>query len=214
MVARLQRHRRPMYERRLVQQDQYVCWNAPIVRRNPDRSLFHQRRCSYTLCNIRRVFFMRLNIKKTNTGRGVFAGEAIAKGATIAQMQGKECVWDEVEQLIKKGKVRLDDPFQIGEDDFLLLDRLPLLFNHSCDPNAGITKKRELVALRPILPGEEICYDYSATVCTHSSWVMRCKCGSAVCRKKIGNVLTIPPLVRKTYTVKGLLSAFIRNELK
>lgn len=156
---------------------------------------------------------MRLKIKKTNTGRGVFAGEMIAKGAVITQMQGKECVWDEVEKLIKKGKVRLDDPFQIGEDDFLLLDRLSLLFNHSCDPNAGINKKRALVALRAIRPGEEICYDYSATVCTHSSWTMRCKCGSPLCRKKIGNVLTIPLSVRKKYKAKGLLSAFIRSEL-
>lgn len=156
---------------------------------------------------------VHLRIKKTHTGRGVFAGEAIPKGAVITRMQGKEYVWDEVEKLIKNGKVRLDDPFQIGEDDFLLLDRIPLLFNHSCNPNAGINKERDLVALRAILPGEEICYDYSATVCTHSSWSMRCKCGSSVCRKKIGNVLSIPPLVRNKYKAKGLLSVFIRSEL-
>jgi|APGre2960657468_1045069.scaffolds.fasta_scaffold104452_2 hypothetical protein len=156
---------------------------------------------------------MKLNVKKTNTGRGVFAGEEIKKGSIVTTMTGKEYVWDKVEGLIKAGKVRLDDPFQIEEDDFLLLDPLPLLFNHSCEPNIGITKKRALVALRDILPGEEICYDYSATVCTHSSWVMRCKCGSVMCRKKIGNILTIPPSVRKTYKAKGLLSAFIRSEL-
>lgn len=156
---------------------------------------------------------MKLNIKKTNTGRGVFAGEKIKKGSTVTVMTGKEYAWERVEELIKAGKVRLDDPFQIGEDDFLLLDKLPLLFNHSCEPNVGINKKRELVALRDITLGEEICYDYSATVCTHSSWVMRCKCGNAMCRKKIGTILTIPPLVRKTYKAKGLLSAFIQSEL-
>lgn len=156
---------------------------------------------------------MQLKIKKTHTGRGVFAGEAIAKGAVITTMSGKEYVWEDVERLIQAGKVRLDDPFQIGEDDFLLLDRLPLLFNHSCDPTAGITKKRDLVALRAILPGEEICYDYSATVCTHSSWTMRCACGSSICRKRVGNVRTIPLAIRKKYKAKGLLSAFIRSEL-
>lgn len=156
---------------------------------------------------------MKLKVKKTNTGRGVFAEQVIRRGAVITQMQGRECVWERVEELIKAGKVRLDDPFQIGEDDFLLLDRLSVLFNHSCEPSAGITKKRELVALRDILPGEEICYDYSATVCTHSSWTMRCKCGSSACRKKIGNVRTIPLVIRKKYKAKGLLSAFIRSEL-
>lgn len=167
----------------------------------------------YTLYVHRNVFFMRLHIKKTNTGRGVFATKPITKGAVIVPMKGKEYPWDEVEKLIKKGKVRLDDPFQIGEDDFILLEPLPLLFNHSCEPNAGINKKRELVALRTIQPGEEICYDYSATVCTHSSWVMRCKCDSVVCRRKVGNVLTVPPTLLKKYKAKGLLSAFIRSEL-
>jgi len=157
---------------------------------------------------------MRLNIKKTHMGRGVFAGQAIAKGAVIAAVKGKECGWEEVEKLIKKGVVRVDDPFQIGEDDFLLLNRLSVLFNHSCQPNAGITKKREVVALRAIQIGEEICYDYRATVCTHSSWTMRCKCGTSVCRKKIGNVRTIPRSVLKSYKARGLLSAFIRSELK
>jgi len=128
-------------------------------------------------------------------------------------MTGKEYAWEVVEELIKKGKVRLDDPFQIGEDDFLLLDKLPLLFNHSCEPNVGINKERELVALRDIAVGEEICYDYSATVCTHSSWSMRCKCGSSMCRKRIGNILTVPLSIRKKYKAKGLLSAFIRSEL-
>lgn len=88
---------------------------------------------------------MKLNVKKTNTGRGVFAGEEIKKGSIVTTMTGKEYVWDKVEGLIKAGKVRLDDPFQIEEDDFLLLDPLPLLFNHSCEPNIGITKKEHLL---------------------------------------------------------------------
>lgn len=154
-----------------------------------------------------------LRIKKTNTGRGVFARRLITKEAVIVCMSGKEYAWDVVEKLIQAGKVRLDDPFQIGEDDFLLLDRLPVLFNHSCEPNAGINKKRELVALRVIQMGEEICYDYSTTVCTHSSWTMRCLCGSTLCRKKIGNVRTIPSVLFKRYKVKGLLPTFILKEL-
>ncbi len=157
---------------------------------------------------------MQFTIRKTELGRGVFAKRLIRKGTVITAMSGTERTWEEVERLIKIGKVRVDDPFQIAEDDFVLLDHVPRLFNHSCEPNAGINRARSLVALRNIRAGEEICYDYSTTVCTHSTWTLRCKCESRVCRKKIGNVLTIPRVLRVRYQRTGVLPRFIVKEMQ
>lgn len=156
---------------------------------------------------------MEFRIRKTHTGRGVFAVGPILKGTRIATMTGKSMEWDAVAALIRAKKVRLDDPFQIGEDTFVLLDRIPRLFNHSCEPNAGIRTKDSLVALRDISPGEEITYDYSTVVCTHSTWNMRCKCGSPVCRKKIGNILSIPKKVLEGYIRARVIPPFFRKEL-
>ncbi len=54
------------------------------------------------------------------------------------------------------------------------------LFNHSCDPNTGVKGQIVLVARRPILPGEEICFDYDTTEITAVPFV--CQCRSPQCR--------------------------------
>ncbi len=118
-----------------------------------------------------------------------------------------------VEQAIDEGRIRQDDPLQIGEELFIKLNRVPYLFNHSCLPNAGIDKKRALIALRDIAKGEEITYDYATTVCTHSSWRMQCRCGASVCRKIIKNVSSIPKRVRDFYQKEGVLPAFVAREV-
>lgn len=157
---------------------------------------------------------MEFRIRKTHTGRGVFAAQPIHKGTLLTKMSGEVVEWNEVVQYIRAKKVRLDDPFQLAEDTFVLLDRIPRLFNHSCEPNAGIRGKDSLVALRTIAAGEEITYDYSTVVCTHSTWVMRCRCGSLGCRKKIGNILSIPENVLKKYIRAGVVPVFFRKELQ
>jgi SET domain-containing protein len=131
---------------------------------------------------------MQLKVATTNTGKGVFAARDIKKGAVIIEMTGKRMTSEEVEKAIEAGKIRADDPFQIKEDEFIKLDRMPYLFNHSCEPNAGFKRGVVMVALRNIKKGEQICYDYSAVVCTHCEWQMLCKCGAKNCRKKVGNI--------------------------
>ena len=156
---------------------------------------------------------VRLRIGATNTGDGVFALSAIKKGELVTEMSGKLMTDQEVDGAIDVGIIRADDPFQIAEDRFIKLDRVPYLFNHSCDPNAGIRKTNELCALRDIQIGEEITYDYSTTVCTHSSWSMKCLCGSAICRKLIKNVRSIPKKRRDEYRKMRALPAFTSKEV-
>ena len=57
-------------------------------------------------------------------------------------------------------------------------------FNHSCDPNAGLSGQIGLVAMRDIEPGEEICLDYA--MCDGSNYdEFDCQCGSPNCRGRV-----------------------------
>jgi SET domain-containing protein len=156
---------------------------------------------------------MQLKVATTNTGKGVFAARDIKKGAVIIEMTGKRMTSEEVEKAIEAGKIRADDPFQIKEDEFIKLDRMPYLFNHSCEPNAGFKRGVVMVALRNIKKGEQICYDYSAVVCTHCEWQMLCKCGAKNCRKKVGNIKSVPAKTRLLYKKLHLLPRFVRAEV-
>jgi SET domain-containing protein len=156
---------------------------------------------------------MHIRVGATNTGKGVFAAQDIQKGSIIIEMTGRHMGSEEVERAIEAGKIRPDDPFQIKEDEFIKLDRLPYLFNHSCEPNAGFKRGVVMVALRDIKKDEQICYDYSAVVCTHCEWEMHCMCGAKNCRKTVGNIKTVPHKTRLLYKNLRLLPRFVRIEV-
>jgi hypothetical protein len=68
---------------------------------------------------------------------------------------------------------------------------------------------KKLFALRDIRPGEELCFDYSTTVppgWSSADWSMECRCGSAMCRKILGDVLTLPAGRLEFYQRKGTLT--------
>jgi len=156
---------------------------------------------------------MPLQVRNTRTGLGVFATKHIAKGAPIITMTGVPMRARALERAIEKGDIRSDDPYQISENGFIVLDRLPYLFNHSCEPNAGFLRGRHMVALCDIRKGEQIRYDYATVVCTHCDWQMVCRCGAPTCRKTIGNVSTIPKALLKKYLSGGNIPPFIVSEL-
>jgi hypothetical protein len=71
-----------------------------------------------------------------------------------------------------------------GEDLETLLDRYPWLFlNHSCDSNAMV-RGRDLVAIRSILAGEEITFNYNTTEYDMAA-PFACHCGSPFCAGEI-----------------------------
>ena len=149
-------------------------------------------------------------------GKGIFAKRDISKGEIITKFTGEIITLKEDLKRVRKGEMRNDDGFQIGEEKYLALDPIPILFNHSCSPNAAFRKKSELFAIKNIKKGEEITYDYSSTAgsnITDKMWTMSCKCGSPNCRKLLGNVLTIPKNVLKRYKKMGALQDYIIDEL-
>lgn len=159
----------------------------------------------------------KLIIKDTGKyGLGVFAGKNIKKGEIIYTLSGEIISFDECIERIHKGNEAQTDSLQVDLETDMDLDEFSRTFNHSCDPNAGLRKISELFALRDIKKGEEITYDYSASIGPNipkSLWTMKCMCGSSKCRKILSNVLSIPKEQLNYYKKEGALQDYILKEL-
>lgn len=135
-------------------------------------------------------------------GRAVFAKGRIRRGEVVAVFDGP----------------LLDNDFDGWNDDLLshAIQLGPALWrdsigiaryiNHSCEPNCGIKRFCEIVAMRTIEPGEQITWDYEMT---EKSWWfrMKCKCGTASCRGVIGSYSRMPRSVRARY--RGYISGWL-----
>ena len=80
--------------------------------------------------------------------------------------------------------------------------------NHSCDPNCGIVESFSLVTMNPIAEGEELTWDYDMT--ENSDWAMRCRCGSASCRRLVMGYRYLTLERRKLY--EGFVSEYLAND--
>lgn len=159
----------------------------------------------------------RLRLALTGeTGLGVVAGSAIPAAARIHRMGGRRVDLQGCVVEIQAGRIGRDDPLQVAEDVYFILDAFSICFNHSCDPNAGIRGEGELFALRGIAPGEEITFDYSTTVppwVSPCGWRMACRCQCAGCRHEIGNVLTLPASQLAYYRANHAMPDYILRAL-
>lgn len=111
---------------------------------------------------------------------GVFAVAPILKGELISLWGGRIMGASEIDP----GMPHFTQQILQIEDNFYLAS--PAMedadcFNHSCDPNAGLTGQIGLLAMRDIQKGEEICLDYA--MCDGSNYdEFECSCGSPHCR--------------------------------
>ena len=116
------------------------------------------------------------------TGRGLFAGCAIAKRAKIGEFDGE--VISIAEARRRAAALRI---VAIVELDRKAIDAHGMrsgfrFINHSCEPNVFMrrTKERaEFYALRDIAKGEELTVDYRES---HHEGRLRCRCGASRCR--------------------------------
>ena len=147
---------------------------------------------------------------------GSFAQRPIKQGELIRMMSGHTITKREVLKRIRRGKISPDDLLQIEADLYVDLDDASLAFNHSCAPNAGIRGRNALIAIRDIDTGEEVTFDYAATVTPKIApfdWQMECNCQSDRCRTVIGNVSTVPQDVLAKYLDLNALQSYIIEEL-
>jgi hypothetical protein len=135
----------------------------------------------------------KLEVRQSHTGCGIFAVQAIAPGELLT-------VWGgfivNSAQLTGLSDEQRSHTMQVEEDLYAVSEAgdPTVYFNHSCDPNAGLDGQIVLVALRKIVPDEEVCFDYA--MCDGSPFdEFECHCGSTLCRKRVtGNDWQLPEL--------------------
>ncbi len=132
--------------------------------------------------------------KTTHHGKGIFAIDMIKKGEVIAAFDGR--VYSS--RSTKWNEDLYNHCIQFEEKKWRDSTGIARLINHSCEPNCGIQNLFQIVAMRNILLGEEITWDYEMTE-DHPYWRMACSCGTGSCRKVIGAYGNMPGVVRKKY---------------
>jgi hypothetical protein len=149
-------------------------------------------------------------LRPARHGRGLFAVRTIAPRETILQLSGREYDGATLERVgFTPGY-----PLQVGEDRWLVLDAPAVFCNHSCEANAGIRADLQLIALRAIEAGEEICFDYSTTMLEHNAWTLDCGCGSPRCRGRVEDFDRLPPIRQRELLALGVVQPFIVEQLQ
>lgn len=114
---------------------------------------------------------------------GIFCREPVAKDEIVVVWGGKVLTADEVDPSMPNFTQQV---LQIDDELFLMTPSLEPTdcFNHSCDPNVGMSGQISLIAMRDIAPDEEVCLDYA--MCDGSDYdEFDCTCGSPKCRGHI-----------------------------
>lgn len=82
--------------------------------------------------------------------------------------------------------------------------------NHSCEPSVRIVG-REVRALRPILPGDEITFDYDTTEFEMAE-PFSCRCGTSACRGWVGGFVHLDPSHRDR--LRRLLAPYLLRKIE
>jgi hypothetical protein len=110
-------------------------------------------------------------------GRGVFAARDFLHGETVI-----------VGRAVEYPGTRTRMSVQLDWELHVEMDAPATFLNHSCSPNLGVRENEycayDFVALRDILTGEELAFDYAMT--EHSLVTpLRCDCRSSDCNGEI-----------------------------
>lgn len=145
----------------------------------------------------------------TIDGQGLFAPRNYSRGETLFRLSGR--LYDGVS--IHRNTHWFANTYQLDRDLYLYPETLEGRYiNHSCEPNAGLREDLEMLALRDIAAGEEICFDYS-TCMSEQDWTMICQCGTAQCRKIIRDFHDLPTELKHRYLRLGIVQRFIVREI-
>lgn len=90
--------------------------------------------------------------------------------------------------------------FMVGNRSWIIpVDDSPWQdIQHSCNPNAGFSKKNTVMAMKTIKAGEEITIDDSVTE-ADPNWHTKCNCRAKNCRKDIRSIQYLPEEIYKKY---------------
>lgn len=143
-------------------------------------------------------------------GYAVFARSVIEPSELVGVWSGRVVATDALDTLPEAIR---HHTVQIEEDLFLAStseNEPPDFINHACEPNAGLDGQITIVALRRILPGEEVTIDYA--MCDGSPYdEFDCACGSAICRGKVTGNDWRNPVLWKRYA--GHFSPYLQRRI-
>ncbi|MBI1922752.1 SET domain-containing protein [Candidatus Poribacteria bacterium] len=143
--------------------------------------------------------------QETPKGKGVFTSAPIRAGEFLFSYRGSGPLLTYPEA---KGPSREAYCLQIGHDKYIWTTQSPQCYvNHSCEPNTGLRNVTELYALCDIKAGEEVTYDYSATM-NEDDWEMDCRCGAPSCRGRIRDFKYLSRELQQRYLQLGIVAAF------
>lgn len=150
------------------------------------------------------MMFHKFEVRQAKLGKGIWALNKIEQGEEICVFSGKPVYFEETLQLGTKESFA----FQIAKELYIYLDEPARYFNHSCEPNCGVTPDLKLIALKPIQKNEELRWDYSTSMMEHH-WTMRCECKKESCRKIVTDFVRLPQKDQKFYLENGVVQKFI-----
>ena len=146
-------------------------------------------------------------IAQCELGLGLFATSFIPTDTPILSFRGPLL---DLAAVLAKGD-RSGDVVQVDHARYIDTEPPGLYVNHSCDPNAGIRHGFSLVAIRPILPDEQIFFDYSTTMLDRL-WTMACRCGTSNCRGTVLDFDLLPQHVARRYLELRVVQPFIMRD--
>jgi hypothetical protein len=126
-------------------------------------------------------------VGRSRTGLGLFATAAIARGDSIVEYKGRRITHARAQRLEARGArymFEIDGRWTIDGSSRRNVARYA---NHSCRPNAEvdlIKGKLMLRAIKNILPGDEITYDYGEEYFELFLKPLGCKCEKCIERRR------------------------------
>ena len=153
-----------------------------------------------------------LVVKKSRNGKGLFSKINFKKNEKILKVVGKLITCDVADNIDEETRA---NTYRYNKDLYLSpKGKLGNFINHSCNPNTKVAKEGKdlfIVAIKNIVKGKEIFFDYSTITASDDIWEMKCNCGSIKCRHIIGQFKSLPKKLRNLYTSLEIVPIYILN---
>ena len=147
-------------------------------------------------------------IDDTPHGKGVIAAHNLPVNTLITGIHGPVVSFKETTQMGNKESYCL----QVGMNKYIKPEYPFYFFNHSCNPNCGVRLGKELITIKPIKKGDELCWDYSTSM-LERGWELQCSCGEPSCRGIIKDFDLLASSLQNHYTCLKIVMPFIGEQL-
>jgi hypothetical protein len=170
-------------------------------------------------------------------GRGLIVVKPIRKGEVVyfqplrrhGELQDFVAISSVLEKGEELGRDYVKLAFQVSDthlyavdlsltkrrEDAALMKDASLFQNHSCEPTTGIKDDHaKMVALRDLMPGDEMTFDYATTECYPWPWCREgweCNCGASNCRGWIRHDDWRRRIVQQKHGLDGFAPAIRRR---